>query len=62
MHGAAALAIPEQRGLALVRDADARTIFGAYGRRLQRIAERIRDACPDLLRLVLYEARRRKVL
>src|SRR5262249_53496425 len=59
-HGLAALALPQQRGLALVGDADRRDL-PAVGR-AQRIAEGGEHARPDLLALVLHPAGTREVL
>jgi hypothetical protein len=56
VHWAAAAAIPQQGGLALIGDADRRD---RAVRRCDRLAARRQYALPDLLRIVLDPARSR---
>ncbi len=62
MNGLAGGAVPHHRGLALVGDADRGDVLGADAGLLQRLAAGRHRRGPDVLRLVLDPARRRKML
>src|SRR3569832_700467 len=54
VDGLAGLAIPQDRGLALARDADRRDRLRIDS--FQRLAERVEDRAPDVFRIVLDPA------
>src|SRR5690606_19574332 len=58
----AGLAVPDERGLALVRDADAGELARLDPRRQQRMANRLERGVPEVLGLVLDPARVREML
>ncbi len=62
VHRLSGRAVPHDRGLALVGDADRGDIFGGKTRLLQRLAADRNGRGPDILRLMLDPARRRKML
>ena len=62
MHRLAGGAVPHHGGFALVGDADGGDVFGGDARFPQRLAAGGDGGGPDVLRLVLDPARRRKML
>jgi len=62
MDGSPRRPLPHQRGLALVRDTDRRDPIATHAGGFERILHGDHHALPDLVRLVLDEARRWKVL